>query len=164
MNDETKADRNRTSTPPPRAGRERGIDPSLLEKVVPDGIKRGLETFLKDGRVKNLVGDLKLPKEIVNHILSQVDETKHAAVGVISKEVRLFLERTNLADELAKLLTQVSFEVTTKVRFVPSDKAARRKTGSERPAQEPEKEPLAPPPDAREAVHGGEDEGDADAD
>ncbi len=95
-------------------------DGSILEKVIPDGIKRGLETLLRDGRIKNVV-DLKLPKEIVNHIMSQVDETKHAALGVVSKEVRLFLERTNLSDELAKLLTQVSFEITTNVRFKPNE-------------------------------------------
>ena len=74
-------------------------------------------------RLKALMGDLKLPKEIANHILSQIDETKHAALAVIARETRLFLEKTNLSDELAKLLTQVSFEIKTEVRFVPNDKA-----------------------------------------
>ena len=75
------------------------------------------------GRLKALMGELKLPKEIANHILSQIDETKHAALAVIARETRLFLEKTNLSDELAKLLTQVSFEIKTEVRFIPNDKA-----------------------------------------
>ena len=101
-------------------------DESIFEKVVPDGIKRGLEHLVRDGRVKNLVGELKLPKDLGNQILSQVDETKQAAVKVVAAEVRTFLENTSLADEMAKLLTQISFEVSTQVRFVPSDKAVKR--------------------------------------
>jgi len=75
------------------------------------------------GRLRALMGELKLPKEIANHILSQIDETKHAALAVIAKETRLFLEKTNIGDELAKALTQVAFEIRTEVRFVPNDKA-----------------------------------------
>jgi hypothetical protein len=104
-------------------------DPSLYERVVPEGFKRrieaGVENVMKDGRLKALMGELKLPKEIANHILAQIDETKHAALAVIARETRLFLEKTNLSDELAKLLTQVTFEIKTEVRFVPNDKAAK---------------------------------------
>jgi hypothetical protein len=102
-------------------------DPSLYERVVPEGFKRrieaGVENVMKDGRLKALMGELKLPKEIANHILAQIDETKHAALAVIARETRLFLEKTNISDELAKLLTQVSFEIKTEVRFIPNDKA-----------------------------------------
>jgi hypothetical protein len=118
---------------------------SIFEKVVPEGIKRGLEHLIRDGRVKNLVGELKLPKDLANQILSQVDETKQAAVKVVAKEVRTFLENTNLADEMAKLLTQISFEVSTNVRFVPSDKAMKRK-GKEK-AQKGSVPPDNPAPD-----------------
>ncbi len=104
-----------------------GDGESIFEKVVPEGIKRGLEHLIRDGRIKHLVGELKLPKDLGNQILSQVDETKQAAVKVVAKEVRTFLENTSLADEMAKLLTQISFEVSTNVRFVPSDKAIKRK-------------------------------------
>ena len=103
-----------------------GEEGSIFERVVPEGIKRGFENLVRDGRLKHMLGDLKLHKEIVAHIMSQVDETKQATLGVISREVRLFLERTNLSDELAKLLTQISFEVKTQVRFVPSDKALKK--------------------------------------
>jgi transcription antitermination factor NusA-like protein len=74
------------------------------------------------GRLRALMGELKLPKEIANHILAQIDETKHAALAVIARETRLFLEKTNISEELAKLLTQVTFEIKTEVRFVPNDK------------------------------------------
>lgn len=117
----------RSQSPHDGDSREEG---SFFERM-PDGIKRGIESLLREGRIKHILGDLKLPKEIVAHLMSQIDETKHAALGVISREVRLFLERTNLSDELAKLLTQISFEVKTQVRFVPSDNALKRKIKTE---------------------------------
>jgi hypothetical protein len=125
-----------------------GDGESIFEKVVPEGIKRGLEHLIRDGRVKNLVGELKLPKDLANQMLSQVDETKQAAVKVVAKEVRTFLENTSLADELAKLLTQISFEISTNVRFVPSDKAIKRK-GKEksRKGSVPPDNPASDPPD-----------------
>ena len=75
---------------------EREFDASIFEKVMPEGVK---------DRIKNLVGDMKLPKEIITHILHQVEETKQSALGIVAKETRLFLEKTNLGDELARLLT-----------------------------------------------------------
>ncbi len=155
MNDENRSSRKASRAP----GDRQSDEGSLFEKVVPDGIKRGLEGILRDGRLKNLVGDMKLPKEIVNHIISQVDDTKHAAIGVISREVRLFLENTNLSDELAKLLTKISFEVSTQVRFVPSDKAMKRgkkkakddeEASSRPPSSPPAKHSSEPPPPAEE--------------
>jgi hypothetical protein len=106
---------------------ERPDDPSLFDRVMPEGFKRrieaGVENVLRDGRLMGALGELKLPREIANQILSQIEETKTAAVAAIARETRQFLERTNLSDELAKLLTQVSFEIRTEVRFVPSDVA-----------------------------------------
>lgn len=90
-------------------------------KVRTDGFKRKLEGMLKEGMLKNFVSELKLPKEIVTHLMSQIDETKHAAVGVISREVRQFLENTDLATELDKILSKFTFEVRTTVRFIPKE-------------------------------------------
>lgn len=100
-------------------------DDSLFDRVVPENLKRrieaGVESVLKDRRVKHLVEELKLPRELINHAKAQMDETKRAAVEIIARETREFLEQTNLADELAKLLTQVSLQV--EVRFIPNEKA-----------------------------------------
>ena len=104
--------------------RENGTEDewSFFNKVRSDALRKRLEAMLKkDGVVKNLVSELKLPREIVSHLMSQIDDTKQAALGVISREVRLFFENTNLSDELAKLLSQLSFEVSTRVRFVRNE-------------------------------------------
>ena len=115
------------------AGRQEAYtdeDGSFFTKMRSDALRRKIESVLKkDGVVKSLVSELKMPREIVTHLMSQIDETKQAALGVISKEVRLFFENTDLSDELAKLLSQLSFEVSTRVRFVrnePEEKPKKR--------------------------------------
>jgi regulator of replication initiation timing len=108
-------------------GQSKSDDTSIFDRVMPDGVKRGLESLLREGRLKNLFNDIKIPREIAVHIMSQVDDTKKAAVQVISREIRQFLENTNLADELARLLTQISFQVKTEISFVPKEKTISKK-------------------------------------
>lgn len=97
-----------------------------LEKLLRETIRRGLEkgvgTFAKtDSALRDLVGDVKLPREVVGYVFSQVDETKNALVRVVAREVREFLEATDVAHELQKALTSLSFEIKTEIRFIPND-------------------------------------------
>ena len=129
---------------------------SFFTKMRSDTLKKKIESVLrKDGVVKNLVSELKMPREIVNHLMSQIDETKQAALGVISREVRVFFENTNLSDELAKLLSQLSFEVSTRVRFVRNEPDERPKKRSREKVEEPNKakpaDDMAVPKDSSES-------------
>ncbi len=98
----------------------------LVERVLRDAIKRVVETGVEkiaEGpeNLRNLVADLKLPKEIASYLLSQIDETKNGLYRVVAKEIRGFLQQNNLGDELAKALAHLSIEIKTEIRFVPSD-------------------------------------------
>jgi len=97
-----------------------------IERAVREVIRRVVETGyekLSGGpeNVREFVREMKLPKEALGLLLSQLDETKTGVYRVVAKEVRDFLEHTNLAEELSKMLTTLSFEVKTEVRFVPND-------------------------------------------
>ncbi len=101
-----------------------------LEGAIPELIKRAVELGVEKAHeapeaVKQLVGDLKLPKEVVGYIFSQVDETKNGLFRIFAKEMRDFLEHTNIAGEMQKLLTTVQFEVNTTIRFRPNDGKAK---------------------------------------
>jgi hypothetical protein len=96
----------------------------LVERVVRDTIKRLVETGVEkiaEGpeNLRNLVGDLKLPKEIANYLLLQVEETKNGLYGAVAKEIRTFLLQSNLGEEFAKALAHLSLEIRTEIRFVP---------------------------------------------
>ncbi len=97
-----------------------------LEGVIPDLIKRAVEMGFEKATeapesLKQRMHDMKLPKEAVQYILSQVDDTKNGMFRVFAKEVHDFLEHTNLAGEMQKMLTTVQFEINTTIRFRPND-------------------------------------------
>src|SRR5262249_49469938 len=97
-----------------------------LEGVIPELIKRAVEVGVEKAQdapqnIKTFIHDLKLPKEIAGYIFTQVDETKNGLFRVVAKEMRDFLEHTNMAGELQKLLTTVQFEVNTTIRFRPNE-------------------------------------------
>jgi hypothetical protein len=97
-----------------------------LERVLPELIKRVLEAGyekITEGpeSVRNFISEMKLPKEALSLILAQLDETKNGLYRTVAGEIRDFLEHTNLAEELTRVLTTLSFEVKTEVRFIPND-------------------------------------------
>jgi hypothetical protein len=97
-----------------------------LERLLPHIIKRLVEAGyekISEGpeNVREFVREMKLPKEALALILAQLDETKNGLYRVVAKEVRDFLEHTNFSEELAKVLTTLSFEIKTEVRFIPND-------------------------------------------
>lgn len=115
------------SDPPPSAERsESDRDRRRLERLLPELIKRILETGFEKlveapENARNLVQEMRLPKEILSLLLGQLDETKNGLYRVVARETRDFLEHTNLAEEVARVLTTLSFEVKMEVRFIPND-------------------------------------------
>lgn len=100
-----------------------------LDSVIPEIIKRAVELGVEKAseapdNLKELVANLKLPREAASLLLAQADETKNGLFRVVAKEVREFLEHTNLASEMQKMLTTVQFEISTTIRFKPNDGGA----------------------------------------
>ena len=114
-------DRERESQFPPEereARRLKGVIPELLKRAVEIGVEKAGDA---PETIRHLVSDLRLPKEVATYLLSQVEETKNGALRVVAKETREFLEHTNLAHELQKMLTTLQFEINTTIRFRPAD-------------------------------------------
>lgn len=119
--------------PEPQDGTDEGderVRRRRLERVFRDVVRRGLEkgieaglgTLSKSEEALRGVGELnKVPREIAGYVFSQIDETKNVLVRVVAREVRDFLQATDLANELQKALTSLSFQIRTEIRFVPND-------------------------------------------
>src|SRR5690349_18176332 len=96
------------SEPPPPPDHERArrrlesVIPDLIKKAVIGGVERGYESAES---LRNFISEQKLPKEIVNALFSQIDETKNGLFRVVAKEIRNFLEAVDWQRELQKLLT-----------------------------------------------------------
>jgi hypothetical protein len=109
--------------------------------------------------LKQFVGDMKVPKEIGHYIYQQIDETKNGLFRVVAKEMRDFLEHTNFAGEMTKILTTVQFEVNTTIRFTPNDGKSKKRSSSAPPkddgeqAEDGESKDSLPRPEVKTAVH-----------
>lgn len=95
--------------------------PELIKRVLEAGYEKITEG---PENVRHFVSEMKLPKEALALILAQLDETKNGLYRVVAKEIRDFLDHSNLAEELSKALTTLSFEIKTEVRFIPNDARA----------------------------------------
>ncbi len=136
-----------------------GMLRDTLRKAVEKGIEAGVGTLKSaDSALRGVTQDGKLPKELIGYVFASVDETKNALVRGVAKEVRDFLEATDIAGEFYRALTSLSFEVKTEIRFIPNDaggvrpqvkasavpqKRARRKSVVET-------EPIIPPDESGE--------------
>ncbi len=120
----------------PRRLRLEGVS-DLLKRAVELGVEKATEA---PDNLKELVSGLRVPKEIANVLFSQIDETKNGLFRVVAKELRDFLEQTNVAGEMQKMLTTVSFEINTTIRFKPNsgtDPSLATQAANEEPAMVP---------------------------
>src|SRR5690606_32951945 len=65
--------------------------------------------------------EAKLPRELASAFFNQLDETKNDVLRIVAKEVRDFLDATDLANEIKAALTSLSFEIRTEIRFIPNE-------------------------------------------
>src|SRR5215470_6819368 len=99
-----------------------------LEAFVPDLVKRtfyaGLgAVFTTEEGIRKLATEFSLPKDVVAYLVNSAQSTKDELYRVVARELRGFLDGLNLSQELAKLLTTLSFEVKMEARFIPNDEA-----------------------------------------
>jgi hypothetical protein len=120
---ESHADEHPPETPPPEKQRERG-----RMDFIPDIVRRtfyaGLgAVFTTEEGIRKIASDLKLPKDVANYLIQQAAASKDELFRVVGKELRGFLESVNISGELQKLLTSLSFEIKTEIRFIPNEQA-----------------------------------------
>ena len=135
-----------------------------LDSVIPELIKRAVEIGVEKAaeapdNLKEFVGGMKLPREMAHYLLSQVEETKNGLFRVVAKEVRDFLEHTNVSGEMQKMLTTVQFEINTTIRFKPNDGTAGEGEGREgREGAHANANQKMPKPEVKAEVHVKRDE------
>jgi hypothetical protein len=113
----------------PRDPRDRdgdGLPDTLrqrLEALVPEIVKRTFAAgmgavFSTEEGIRKLAKD-NLPAA-AGFVADKADNAKDKVLEVIARETREFLSNMNLTDEIAKILTTLSFEIKTEIRFIPN--------------------------------------------
>ncbi len=113
------------------------------EKELPETIRRKLESLVPELVKKTFAAGMgavfsteegirKLAKEslpdMAGYLAEKGDGAKDRVFEIIARETREFLGSLNLTDEIAKILTTLSFEIKTEIRFIPNSE---RLMGSE---------------------------------
>ena|SRR5579883_1306699 len=99
-----------------------------IEHFIPELVKRTFyagvgAVFTTEESVRRMAAEFSLPKDVANYLIAQAANTKNELFALVAKEVRAFLESLNVSGELQRLLTSLSFEIKTEVRFIPNDQA-----------------------------------------
>lgn len=125
-NDDDTEDKNRDRSEPVSDRLTESIR-QRLEQLVPELVRKtftaGLgAVYQTEDSLRKVAKDMNLPNlpNVAGYLASSADATKDKVLEVIARETREFLEHINLGDEIAKLLTTLSFEIKTEVRFIPN--------------------------------------------
>ncbi len=129
--------------PAPRSERERAPSPREEHDSLPETIRQRLEHLVPELVKKTFAAGMgavfsteegirKLARESLPELAGTVggmaDGAKDKVFEVIARETREFLSNLNVSEEIAKILTTLSFEIKTEIRFIPNSE---RFTGSE---------------------------------
>src|SRR3954470_19016082 len=94
-----------------------------LERLVPELVKKTFAAgmgavFSTEENIRKIARE-SLP-EVAGYIASSADGAKDRVFEAIARETRDFLANLNVAEEIAKILTTLSFEIKTEIRFIPN--------------------------------------------
>jgi hypothetical protein len=103
--------------PPEEAKKLSGLVPDIVRRAVLTGVGA---LFMTEEGIRNLVGEMKLPKDALAFLLAQAEKTRTEVARVVTQETRRFLESETLRRELWKVLTSVTLEVNATVQLKPS--------------------------------------------
>src|SRR5437868_14897711 len=95
----------------------KGFVPEIVRRAVLTGVGA---LFMTEEGIRNLMGEMKLPKDALAFLLSQADKTRGEVSRVVTQEVRRFLESETLRREIWKVLTGVTLEVNATIQLKPS--------------------------------------------
>ena len=102
---------------------ENGEDPG--DGGISDTIKRaissGVKTFIKsEENLRNIAGDI-WNSDKVEAVGNTINNVRSELVTIFGREFVKYLDRLNLTDEAVKILTAISLELKTEIRFIPND-------------------------------------------
>jgi hypothetical protein len=103
-----------------------------LEHLVPELVKKTFTAgmgavFSTEEGIRKIAREVSLP-DVAGYVASTGAGAKDKVFEVIARETRDFLANLNLTEEIAKILTTLSFEIKTEIRFIPNSE---RLTGAE---------------------------------
>ena len=98
----------------------RGVSESV-RKAIASGFKSVVQS---EEWLRSTIAD-SMPKELITYMKSATDNTRDEVVRVIGAQAKRFFEGVDIGGEIQKILTTLSFEIKTEIRFIPNDKSVK---------------------------------------
>jgi len=74
--------------------------------------------FMTEEGLRGYLAELKLPKELLNMILSSANKSKDEVTQRISKEVVAMIQKVDMAKEIAKIAETHKFKITAEIELI----------------------------------------------
>lgn len=74
--------------------------------------------FMTEEGLRGYLAELKLPKELLNMILSSANKSKDEITQRISKEVVAMIQKVDMAKEIAKIAETHKFKITAEIELI----------------------------------------------
>lgn len=95
--------------------------PRRMSDTVKKALAHGFRSVRSgEEKIRGMVGDV-MPKEVVSYLKGAIDSGRDELVRIVGGQTRKFLEGIDVGGEVAKILTSLSFEIKTEIRFIPND-------------------------------------------
>lgn len=102
---------------------EEKVRETVVAELVRKALSKGGEVVdSTEDSLRRFISDLPLPNDVAERLGARLDDYKSDVLRVLRDEVHDFFDRIDLGHELQKMLTSLSFEITTEVRFIPNEK------------------------------------------
>ncbi|MBI3179411.1 MAG: hypothetical protein HYZ27_07095 [Deltaproteobacteria bacterium] len=93
-----------------------------------DSIRKALLTglsavFMTEEGIRNVLSDMRLPKEALGYIAQQTDRTRRELFRAVNQEIKNFLKGVDWNREVRKALVGLKVEVKAIVRFREDERA-----------------------------------------
>jgi hypothetical protein len=102
--------------PEDRSDETRSGLPELTRKILSLGLGA---YFLGEDAVRRVVKDAKLPRDVVNSVVSNASKGKEELFGYVARELSGFLRQMDVQAELSRFASTHKIRVNAEIEFIP---------------------------------------------
>lgn len=99
-------------------GLAKGLISEALRKVFTTGVSAA---FMTEESIRTYLGEVKLPKEILNMLLQSASKSKDEITQKISKEAIAILQKIDVVKEFSKFAENHKFKIQAEIEIVKKD-------------------------------------------
>jgi hypothetical protein len=78
--------------------------------------------FLTEESIRNYLGDIKLPKDVLQFVLQSASKGKEELVQRVSKEIGGLLSHIDIVKEASKFVESHKFRISAEIEVLPREK------------------------------------------